>query len=458
VIIGDYNDHPSSTYPAKVITNDAAATMEALGYTVYRTPGWNSGANGYNGTHYTYTNAVFINDMVLIPWFNGYASENAAALATFQAACPDKTIIQIDCSNIITYAGAIHCVVMHVPDPELIFSVFTPFEPLEAAGPVGGPFENDSKVFTVNNEGDAPMEYTVTATQPWVDITNGSGTVPAGQTADVTVSINALANDLPRDIYTDTITFTNLTSGSGNTQRQVILDVGAPTLQYQWTLDTDPGWTMEGGWGFGQPTGQGGENGSPDPTSGSTGANVLGYNLNGDYDPFISQEHMATTAIDCSDFERVTLKFKRWLGVDRPQNDRAYIRVSTNGLTWASVWANPGEITDSEWVPVEYDISNRADGKDTVYIRWTMGSVNGEDQYCGWNIDDVEIWAVNLNPALPCPWDANADSDVGVDDFFALLQNWGPCPVDCPWDYDDDNEVGVPDFFALLQNWGPCPE
>jgi agmatine deiminase len=101
VIIGDYNDHPSSTYPAKVITNDAAATMEAMGYTVYRTPGWNSGSNGYNGTHYTYTNAVFMNDMVLIPWFNGYASRKCAALATFQAACPDKTIIQMDCSNII---------------------------------------------------------------------------------------------------------------------------------------------------------------------------------------------------------------------------------------------------------------------------------------------------------------------------------------------------------------------
>jgi hypothetical protein len=67
-----------------------------------------------------------------------------------------------------------------------------------------------------------------------------------------------------------------------------------------------------------------------------------------------------------------------------------------------------------------------------------------------------------------CPWDTAGDEGpdgfVGTNDFFALLQNWGPCvdPDDCPWDTagdeGPDGEVGVDDFFALLQNWGPCPE
>jgi hypothetical protein len=69
-----------------------------------------------------------------------------------------------------------------------------------------------------------------------------------------------------------------------------------------------------------------------------------------------------------------------------------------------------------------------------------------------------------------CPWDTTGDGNVpdgqvGVDDFFALLQHWGPCPVDpdpCPWDTtgtgdQPDGTVAVADFFALLQNWGPCP-
>ncbi|HPQ42127.1 MAG TPA: M28 family peptidase, partial [bacterium] len=43
-------------------------------------------------------------------------------------------------------------------------------------------------------------------------------------------------------------------------------------------MDTNPGWTMSGDWAWGQPTGQGGEYGDPDPTGGYTGSNVVGYN------------------------------------------------------------------------------------------------------------------------------------------------------------------------------------
>lgn len=41
------------------------------------------------------------------------------------------------------------------------------------------------------------------------------------------------------------------------------------------------------------------------------------------------------------------------------------------------------------------------DGQPTVYIRWTMGPTDSNLNFCGWNIDDVEIWAVSSAP--PCP-------------------------------------------------------
>ena len=47
----------------------------------------------------------------------------------------------------------------------------------------------------------------------------------------------------------------------GDTTRRVILTVGAPALEHEWTLSTDPGWTTEDQWAFGQPSGQGGEHG-----------------------------------------------------------------------------------------------------------------------------------------------------------------------------------------------------
>jgi autotransporter-associated beta strand protein len=174
-----------------------------------------------------------------------------------------------------------------------------------------------------------------------------------------------------------------------------------PPVIYQTNMDVNPGWSFSAnnpatnGWAYGQPTGQGA---NPyrdnDPTSGFTGSNVIGYNLDGDYQTSIPDTRWATTpAFDCSAHENVTLSFKRWLGLS--QNDNAYIQVSNNGSSWTSVWQNPGtnHIDDNAWVPVTYDISAVADGQATVYVRWGLGltfsDFNGGA--CGWNIDDVVV-------------------------------------------------------------------
>ncbi len=54
-----------------------------------------------------------------------------------------------------------------------------------------------------------------------------------------------------------------------------------------------------------------------------------------------------------------------------------------------------------------------------------------------------------------CPWDCGGDNDgnVGINDFLALLAQWGG-PGAC--DFDGGN-VGINDFLDLLANWGPCP-
>ena len=52
---------------------------------------------------------------------------------------------------------------------------------------------------------------------------------------------------------------------------------------------------------FGQPTGGGGQNGYPDPTSGHTGANVYGYNLAGDYANNMPVYALTTDALNCRD-------------------------------------------------------------------------------------------------------------------------------------------------------------
>lgn len=91
--------------------------------------------------------------------------------------------------------------------------------------------------------------------------------------------------------------------------RTVTLDVGVPMPVYTWDLSTNPGWSTQGQWAWGQPTGGGGQYGNPDPTGGYTGPNVYGYNLFGDYTNNMPEYALTTPAIDCSELTRVTLRF-----------------------------------------------------------------------------------------------------------------------------------------------------
>jgi len=59
--------------------------------------------------------------------------------------------------------------------------------------------------------------------------------------------------------------------------------------------------------------------------------------------------------------------------------------------------------------------------------------------------------------ALTCPWDLDADGDIGITDFLQMLAAWGTSPIGPP-DFDGDGVVGIGDFLAMLANWGPCPE
>jgi agmatine/peptidylarginine deiminase len=114
VIIGEYDAGAGAPH---TITESAVDELESRGYTVFRTPGW----GGAFETHYTYTNAVVFNRIVLVPQYTAFATQNAQAIAIYQQAFPGKTIIGIDADGIVDLAGVFHCIVMHVPDPDWIF-------------------------------------------------------------------------------------------------------------------------------------------------------------------------------------------------------------------------------------------------------------------------------------------------------------------------------------------------
>jgi hypothetical protein len=163
-------------------------------------------------------------------------------------------------------------------------------------------------------------------------------------------------------------------------------------------LSDDPGWTIDNqgsgiGWQFGVPTGGGGEYGNPDPTSGHTGTNIYGVNLDGDYPNNLANDQLQliSPVIDCRALDTVELRYWRWLGVEQPAYDSARVQVSVAGGEWLTVWQNPDSISDSSWVQEVIDITEPAAGQADVRIRWTQGQTDSSWRYCGWNLDDIEV-------------------------------------------------------------------
>lgn len=61
----------------------------------------------------------------------------------------------------------------------------------------------------------------------------------------------------------------------------------------------------------------------------------------------------------------------------------------------------------------------------------------------------------NVRLDKTCVGDGDFDGTVGINDFLALLKQWGDGPG--PYDFNNDGLVGINDFLELLASWGPCP-
>jgi len=171
--------------------------------------------------------------------------------------------------------------------------------------------------------------------------------------------------------------------------------IGVETVFFTENLDTDPGWTTEGLWAFGQPTGMGGEAGDPDPTSGFTGPFVYGYNLDGDYENNLPERRLTSPAIDITGRDSLVLRFQRWLSVESSQYDHAMVQVSNDGTNWTTVYENGATFSDGAWIPIEIDLTDVATPGTNLFLSWVMGVTDGSVIHCGWNIDDIELVTVS---------------------------------------------------------------
>jgi hypothetical protein len=107
----------------------------------------------------------------------------------------------------------------------------TPADDLNTTGSFGGPFTPDSISYTLSNNGETALNWTAAKTNAWVSLSASSGTLAAGASATVTVSINSAANSLADGTYADIVNFVNITDGNGNTSRSLVLEI-RPALKF----------------------------------------------------------------------------------------------------------------------------------------------------------------------------------------------------------------------------------
>ncbi|HXP60684.1 MAG TPA: protease pro-enzyme activation domain-containing protein [Dongiaceae bacterium] len=95
-----------------------------------------------------------------------------------------------------------------------------------AQGRIGGPFSVTNQTYTLTNAGSASLNWSLSNTSAWLQVSPSSGTLaPGGPASTVSVALNAAAKNLLIVSYAGTVSFKNLNDGVAQ-DRQFTLRVG----------------------------------------------------------------------------------------------------------------------------------------------------------------------------------------------------------------------------------------
>ncbi len=229
-------------------------------------------------------------------------------------------------------------------------------------------------------------------------------------------------------------------------------------------FQADQGWTTaiqgatSGQWQRGVPVNDPGWAFDPISDSDGSGQCWLTQNQLGNTDVDNGSVLLTSPLFDLSGGD-LAIGYDYYLNVDNPATtDMLRVQVSSNGDAgpWIELAAhNTGGGTS--WrshaiFPADLQAAGVAPSA-TTKVRFT--AIDGEPQ----SIVEAGVDAFRLDQ-VECaliPGDLDGDGQVGILDFLALLEAWGPCPQacppSCPADLDGDCQVGIVDFLTLLGNW-----
>jgi hypothetical protein len=298
----------------------------------------------------------------------------------------------------------------------------------DAAGNQNGnldPGETTELIITLENTGSADalsIDAVLSENDPFLTVIDDNGyfgdIYAGGGTGDNGPDVFSVSAD-DTCALGHPVTFQLDLSGTGGYSGIVTFEfvVGDRATFFYDDFSLDRGWTGFGGsgeWTSSPAVGGLGSDysGGPDPDedhSPSFDNYVLGNDLipdtGGDYNQLLNSAQWITSPIlDCTDFTGIQLKFYRRLGVESNSFDHAYLQAY-DGLSWVTLFAN-GPITTDEmfWNDQTLDVSSYADGNPAFQIRFGIGPTDRYVQFCGWNIDDLELkgygWLLSGYPVI----------------------------------------------------------
>ena len=92
-------------------------------------------------------------------------------------------------------------------------------------GPGGGPFTVNSQTYTLKNVGASPLNWSLVNTSSWLTVSSATGSLNAGASTTVTISLNPIANSFLINHASGNVVFNNLTAATTQ-NRQFDLYVG----------------------------------------------------------------------------------------------------------------------------------------------------------------------------------------------------------------------------------------
>jgi len=187
-----------------------------------------------------------------------------------------------------------------------------------------------------------------------------------------------------------------------------------------------------------------------DPSAAASGTSCWGNDLgmgaeNGAYNSLV-HSYVRSPSLDCSGAVGTTLRFKRWLTVEKGSgNDFAKILVNGE-VVWESSFEEHTQ--DTSWTQQEVDIAAQADGQSSVQVEFEI-QTGWIRSLGGWNIDDFELYTLGPSGGQ-CPTPiAYGTAKVNTNGWTPIISSTGT-PSVTSGDFAINMDMGMPSQPVIL--------